>query len=278
MATQGLNNQGSWFQQNAPPNTGTAFDQYPAINGPNSIIGADGQLNWAYDPRNPDRTSANVTGGAAPPTSSAPVAGTAPGPGTPTSPGSPGGGSTLPSDPQQAFLAAAAALGIPPNQTRGRSTEIVAYLTAHGQPGWQAGGTQADDWVKTPQGQGIDYSAAGSNAFQWNNDDTGSGGNMGSLGGMNQGGPFNGLSLAEFQGSPGFQFAADQGEQAIQRSAFARGTGLTGGTLKALAGYRIGLANQDYGNAFQRAYQQNQGNFNNQFSLANLGATTARNG
>ncbi len=195
---------------------------------------------------------------------------------TGTAPAPTAGGSTLPSDPQQAFLAAAAALGIPPNQTRGRSTEIVAYLTSHGQPGWQAGGTKADDWVQTPQGQGIDYSAAGSNAFQWNNDNTGS--SMGALGGgMYQGGPFSMPSASEFQQSPGYQFARDQGLQAIQRSAAARGTLLTGGTLKALDQYGTGVANQDYNNYFNRAYQTNQGNFNNQFSLANLGATTARN-
>ncbi len=294
----------SWFDQMAPSGTGTFGGQdthdWRGINDPRYSPGgvfynpATDQGAYGSDPRLP--------------TAQAPMAGRAPyNPNLPLDqqPGYPGGGATtgqgmdertgipwpggippagsltgtLPSDPQQAFLAAAAALGIPPNQTRGRSTEIVAYLTSHGQPGWQAGGTQADDWVKTPQGQGIDYSAAGSNAFQWNNDNTGAGGgSMGALGGMYQGGPFSMPSASEFQQSPGYQFARDQGLQAIQRSAAARGTLLTGGTLKALDQYGTGVANQDYNNYFNRAYQTNQGNFNNQFSLANLGATTARNG
>lgn len=59
---------------------------------------------------------------------------------------------------------------------------------------------------------------------------------------------------------PGYQFRLDQGLQGLQRSAAARGTLLTGGTLKALDRY-----NQDYATG---AYQNV---FNNNFNLAQLG-------
>jgi len=62
---------------------------------------------------------------------------------------------------------------------------------------------------------------------------------------------------------PGYQFAYDQGLQAVERSAFARGTGLTGGTLKALQRFGTGLADQTYENRV-RDY----------LSLADLGART----
>lgn len=50
---------------------------------------------------------------------------------------------------------------------------VVKWLNDHGVPGWQGGGTQAADWVRTPSGHEIDYLAAGSDAFQWNPDSSG---------------------------------------------------------------------------------------------------------
>lgn len=47
--------------------------------------------------------------------------------------------------------------------------------------------------------------------------------------------------------TPGYQFRFDQGQQAIERSAAARGTALTGGTLKELARFGSGLASQEFG-------------------------------
>jgi hypothetical protein len=52
---------------------------------------------------------------------------------------------------------------------------------------------------------------------------------------------------------PGYQFRLQQGEQAIMRSAAARGGRLGGGTLQALLAHGQGLASQEYGNAFNRA-------------------------
>ena len=51
---------------------------------------------------------------------------------------------------------------------------------------------------------------------------------------------------------PGMEFRRRQGEQAIERSAAARGGRLGGAQLKALADYNQGLASQEYGAAFAR--------------------------
>jgi hypothetical protein len=66
--------------------------------------------------------------------------------------------------------------------------------------------------------------------------------------------PFN----APFQAptgtdDPGFDFAMSEGQKALERSATSRGTLLTGGTLKELAGYTTGMALQGYGDAWNRA-------------------------
>ena len=51
-----------------------------------------------------------------------------------------------------------------------------------------------------------------------------------------------------FQQSPGYQFAFDQGVQAIDRGASARGLLGSGARLKELTRYGQGVANQEYGN------------------------------
>lgn len=67
----------------------------------------------------------------------------------------------------------------------------------------------------------------------------------------------------DFQVDPGYQFALQQGQQAIERSAAAKGGLVSGGTLKDLSAYTTGQAAQQYGTAYSRAqgtYQQNYGN------------------
>jgi hypothetical protein len=61
----------------------------------------------------------------------------------------------------------------------------------------------------------------------------------------------------------GFQFRLKQGQQAIERSAAARGTLVSGGTLKGIADYSQDLASTEYGKAFDRArttFQMNRDN------------------
>ena len=71
---------------------------------------------------------------------------------------------------------------------------------------------------------------------------------------------------------PGFQFRLDQGNQAIQRSAAARGGLTSGGTVKAIDRYSQDLASQEYQNAWNRsliqyntAYNEFQTNQENQY-------------
>lgn len=59
----------------------------------------------------------------------------------------------------------------------------------------------------------------------------------------------------DFQGTPGFQFALDRSQQAIERSAAARGGLQGGGTLNALQQNAIGLANQNFLQGFQNPIQ-----------------------
>lgn len=55
-----------------------------------------------------------------------------------------------------------------------------------------------------------------------------------------------------FEGSPGFNFALDQGVQARDRSAAARGQLGSGNQLKELTAFGQGLANQERGNEINR--------------------------
>jgi hypothetical protein len=54
------------------------------------------------------------------------------------------------------------------------------------------------------------------------------------------------------QNDPGYQFRIDQGNQALQRSAAARGGAMGGGVMQALARYSQGQASSEYQNAFNR--------------------------
>lgn len=78
---------------------------------------------------------------------------------------------------------------------------------------------------------------------------------------------------------PGYDFRLAEGQKALERSAAARGSLKSGGTLKALTNYAQGLASQEYQNAYARAFDtfnSNQTNlFNRLASLAGVGQTTA---
>lgn len=88
------------------------------------------------------------------------------------------------------------------------------------------------------------------------------------------------------QNDPGFQARLALGTDAIQRSAAARGGVLTGGTAKALDQFGQDYASNEYGNVYNRAFNQftqdynqyNQGQtneFNRLASLAGVGQQTA---
>ena len=91
-----------------------------------------------------------------------------------------------------------------------------------------------------------------------------------------------GFDANQFRQTPGYEFALQQGQQAIERSAAARGAGpLSGGTLKALQRYTVNTADQLYGQAFDRARQTYQMNRENAITpllgLAQLGQSAIQN-
>lgn len=81
---------------------------------------------------------------------------------------------------------------------------------------------------------------------------------------------FNGAS---FTGDPGYQFRLGEGQQAIERSAAARGGLLSGGTLRELTQYGQGFASNEYGSAYNRFNNDQSGRFNRLTSVAGLGQT-----
>ena len=61
-----------------------------------------------------------------------------------------------------------------------------------------------------------------------------------------------GTEYQGFQETPGYQFQFDQGTAAVNALAGAKGGLNSGATMKALTDYGQGVANQEYGNYFQR--------------------------
>lgn len=61
--------------------------------------------------------------------------------------------------------------------------------------------------------------------------------------------------LSALRNYPGYQFAQEEGVQALDRSAASRGQVLSGGQLRAVSRYGTGLADQLYGQYFDQNYQ-----------------------
>lgn len=80
----------------------------------------------------------------------------------------------------------------------------------------------------------------------------------------------------DYHQSPGFQFQLDQGNQAIQRSAAAKGLLGSTGTLKSLDSYSQGLANQDFQQAVNNFTNNQQQRFGMLSGLTNYGQEANR--
>lgn len=65
-----------------------------------------------------------------------------------------------------------------------------------------------------------------------------------------------------FQADPGYKWRLQQGLNAVQNTAAARGSGLSGATLAAMQKYVQGFASNEYQNAWNRNYRQNEQGFN----------------
>ena len=167
--------------------------------------------------------------------------------------------------------------------------------------------------IKLPTGQIVDViqsaGTGGGGNWQWLTGSGGSGGMGGSLGnfqvGTFTGGgqyplssvngtglaapwltPFNAPDPNSVTNDQALQWQMGRGMDAIQRSAAAKGTLLTGGTLKALNSFGQGLASTYYNDVYNRKlgeyqmahniFEENQGNlFNRLFGVSGMGLNAA---
>lgn len=92
-------------------------------------------------------------------------------------------------------------------------------------------------------------------------------------------GEFGSLSrefgAGDFEADPGYAFRLSEGFKALERSAAARGTVLSGGTLRELARYNQGFASNEFQNVFNRFQAERARRFNQLASISGLGQTTA---
>lgn len=95
-------------------------------------------------------------------------------------------------------------------------------------------------------------------------------GQMGPDGYFNQ--TYNGQDIYN---DPSYQFRLQQGQDAIQSSAAARGGLLSGATLKALQGYGQDMASQEYQNAYNRFNADQTNQYNRLSNLVGVGQNAA---
>ncbi len=89
-------------------------------------------------------------------------------------------------------------------------------------------------------------------------------------------GHFTAPTLEEARNSPGYQFTAQQGSKGVLQGSAAAGGAISGGTLKALDSFNTGLADQTYGNVFNRSLSTYQTGLQDyQAKLAGYGAKLA---
>lgn len=82
------------------------------------------------------------------------------------------------------------------------------------------------------------------------------------------------FSMQDFREDPGYQFRMREGSKALEKSAAARGSLMSGATLKSLGRYSQDLASQEYGNAYNRYNNDRTTRFNMLSNLAGLGQTS----
>lgn len=75
--------------------------------------------------------------------------------------------------------------------------------------------------------------------------------------------------------TPGYQFSLRQGLKTTQSGAAARGLGKSGAAVKGAANYATGLANQTYGDQFNRELAQRLQSYNQLMGASQLGSNAA---
>lgn len=88
-------------------------------------------------------------------------------------------------------------------------------------------------------------------------------------------GGFVAPTAATEQNDPGYKFRLDQGMQALQNSAAARGGLLSGNTAQAVNDYAQNYASNEYSNVYNRAFGLYSDKLNRLASLAGVGQTAA---
>lgn len=81
------------------------------------------------------------------------------------------------------------------------------------------------------------------------------------------------FTMNDYQADPGYAFRLQQGQQALDRSASARGGLYSGRAAKDLTNYAQGAASQEYGNAYNRYNNDQSTKYNRLASMAGLGQT-----
>lgn len=79
----------------------------------------------------------------------------------------------------------------------------------------------------------------------------------------------------QFQADPGYAFRLSEGQQALDRSAAARGGLISGGALKAATRYGQDMGSQEYTNAFNRYQAERQARLGPLQALTGMSQTTA---
>ena len=75
----------------------------------------------------------------------------------------------------------------------------------------------------------------------------------------------------DFQADPGYAFRMAEGQKALERSAAARGSLISGGQMKALANYSQNAASAEYQNAYNRFNADRDRRFGRLSSIAGIG-------
>ncbi len=83
------------------------------------------------------------------------------------------------------------------------------------------------------------------------------------------------FGMQQFQQDPGYAFRLKEGQQALDRSAAARGGLISGGALKAAQRYGQEMGSQEYTNAFNRYQAERQARLGPLQSLTGMSQTTA---
>lgn len=85
------------------------------------------------------------------------------------------------------------------------------------------------------------------------------------------------FTLADFEKDPGYDFRLNQGLDSVQGSRAARGSMLSGSTLKALSDYGSDYASSEYGKAYDRFNNDRTQRFNRLATVAGIGQTATNN-